>query len=126
MSAFLILNLGLWMGIFLLLRVPLAAGGTTLGILIGLMTYLTAIIAARMPAPGLLYVVLAHLFGTLFYATTSQANMHWWQRSFSYLGMSESSTTYILFPSSPSRMTTVFAGTSTMSSESLKISSKSM
>ena len=67
----------------------------TLGILIGLLTYLTAVISARMPAPGLLYVVLAYLFGTLFYATTSQSNLHWWQRSFSYLGMSESSTTYI-------------------------------
>lgn len=82
-------------GVFVGVALHRIAAAMSLGMLVGFLAYILAIIAARLQASGLLYIVMIYLFGTLIMATVGQNNIHWWQRSFSYLGMSDSNSSVI-------------------------------
>ncbi len=80
---------------FVNVQLDLASAATILLLSIGLLTYVIAGFSARLRASNLLYIVVIYLFGTLFLATATQNNPLWWQKSFSYLGMSDSNSHYI-------------------------------
>lgn len=80
---------------FVNVQLDLASATTILLLSVGFLAYVIAGFSARLRASGLLYIVVLYLFGTLFLSTATQDNPLWWQKSFSYLGMSDSNSRYI-------------------------------
>jgi hypothetical protein len=66
-----------------------------LGALIGTFSYLIVSWIARMRGSNLIYIAIFYLFATLLVAGATNENAAWYEGSFSYLGMTESSSTMI-------------------------------
>jgi hypothetical protein len=73
-----------------------ASSATILVLLIGVLAYVISRTIMATKTAGLLVNLMAiYLLATLFFAAYFNDNPLWWQRSFSYLGMTESNSHYI-------------------------------
>jgi hypothetical membrane protein len=73
-----------------------ASTSTILVLLVGVLAYLIPrTIMSVKTAATLVNLAATYLLATLFFATYFNENPLWWQRSFSYLGMTESNSRYI-------------------------------
>jgi hypothetical protein len=61
-------------------------------VLTGLLSYVIFMTGAKITPVSLIYLAIGALMIALFLPGAEQENAYWWQRSFSYLGMTESNT----------------------------------